>query len=104
MYRDEDGLAQSIDLGSAIVKRGTLIAFACKDNAKSPGFQSYADGATEVNDSLAFCKALVRDAKLGLAPGSAFGPEGEGYVRWCFAAGEARLADGAARLRAFLAR
>jgi hypothetical protein len=54
VYRDEDGLAQSIDLGSAIVKRGTLIAFACKDNAKSPGFQSYADGATEVNDSLAF--------------------------------------------------
>jgi len=57
-----------------------------------------------VNDSLAFCKALVRDAKLGLAPGSAFGPEGEGCVRWCFAAGEARLADGVGRLRAFLTR
>ena len=38
-----------------------------------------------VNDSLAFCKQLVRDAGLGLAPGSAFGPEGEGFVRWCFA-------------------
>ena len=59
------------------------------------------DGMT---DSLAFCKRLVREAKLGLAPGSAFGPEGEGYVRWCFAAGEARLADGVARLRNFLAR
>jgi aspartate/methionine/tyrosine aminotransferase len=57
-----------------------------------------------VTDSLAFCKALVREAKLGLAPGSAFGPEGEGCFRWCFAAGEARLADGVERLRRFLAR
>jgi len=55
-----------------------------------------------VTDSLAFCKALVREAKLGLAPGSAFGPEGEGFVRWCFASGEARLADGVGRLERFL--
>jgi aspartate/methionine/tyrosine aminotransferase len=57
-----------------------------------------------VTDSLAFCKDLVREGKLGLAPGSAFGPEGEGFVRWCFAASEARLADGVARLEGFLAR
>ncbi len=52
-----------------------------------------------VTDSLAFCKRLVRDVGLGLAPGSAFGPEGEGFVRWCFAAGTDRLAEGVARLR-----
>ena len=52
-----------------------------------------------VKDSLAFCKQLVRDTGLGLAPGSAFGPEGEGFVRWCFAASEEKLADGVARLR-----
>ena len=40
------------------------------------------DGLT---DSLAFCKRLVAQAGLGLAPGAAFGPEGEGFVRWCFA-------------------
>jgi aspartate/methionine/tyrosine aminotransferase len=50
-------------------------------------------------DSLAFCKALVRDHGLGLAPGAAFGPAGEGYVRWCFAAELEKLADGVARLR-----
>jgi aspartate/methionine/tyrosine aminotransferase len=50
-------------------------------------------------DSLEFCKRLVREVGLGLAPGAAFGPEGEGYVRWCFAADEARLADGVSRLR-----
>jgi aspartate/methionine/tyrosine aminotransferase len=52
-----------------------------------------------MTDSLAFCKRLVREHGLGLAPGSAFGPEGEGYVRWCFAASEERLADGVRRLR-----
>jgi len=50
-------------------------------------------------DSLAFCKRLVREHGLGLAPGAAFGPEGEGFVRWCFAASEERLAEGVARLR-----
>jgi len=52
-----------------------------------------------MTDSLAFCKQLVRDVGLGLAPGSAFGPEGEGCLRWCFAASEARLLDGVERLR-----
>ena len=52
-----------------------------------------------VRDSLALCKRLVAEAGLGLAPGIAFGPEGEGFVRWCFAASEERLADGVARLR-----
>jgi len=55
-----------------------------------------------VADSLEFCKRLVREARLGLAPGSAFGPEGQGFVRWCFAANEQRLADGVVRLRGFL--
>ena len=57
-----------------------------------------------MRNSLDFCKALVREARLGLAPGSAFGPEGEGFVRWCFAASEDRLRDGVKRLRSFLAR
>jgi aspartate/methionine/tyrosine aminotransferase len=52
-----------------------------------------------VADSLAFCKRLVSEAGLGLAPGIAFGPEGEGFVRWCFAAGEDRLAQGVERLK-----
>ncbi|HEV2976834.1 MAG TPA: pyridoxal phosphate-dependent aminotransferase [Casimicrobiaceae bacterium] len=57
-----------------------------------------------VTDSLAFCKRLVREARLGLAPGSAFGPEGEGFVRWCFASSQDRLLDGVRRLRDFLSR
>jgi aspartate/methionine/tyrosine aminotransferase len=53
--------------------------------------------------SFELCKALVREAHLGLAPGSAFGAEGEGFVRWCYACDPARLDRGVARLREFLA-
>jgi aspartate aminotransferase len=45
----------------------------------------------------------VGEHRLGLAPGAAFGPQGEGYVRWCFAASEERLAEGVARLKKALA-
>jgi aspartate/methionine/tyrosine aminotransferase len=55
-------------------------------------------------DSLAFAKQLVAEAGLGIAPGVAFGPEGEGYLRWCFAASDALLLEGAERLGAFLRR
>lgn len=76
-----------------------------------PGVEAHApDGAMYVffrlagaADSLSLCKQLVRDARLGLAPGSAFGDEGEGFVRWCYACDVARLDEGVRRLRAFLA-
>ena len=53
-------------------------------------------------DSLALCKQLVAEAGLGLAPGSAFGPEGEGAIRWCFASSLERLELGVQRLEDFL--
>ena len=53
-------------------------------------------------DSLALARRLVRDAKLGLAPGIAFGPEGEGFLRWCFARPVEQLHEGARRLRTAL--
>ena len=55
-------------------------------------------------DSLALCKRLVTEAGLGLAPGSAFGTEGEGAIRWCFANSIEKLEQGLARLAGFLAR
>jgi len=56
------------------------------------------------DDSLALAKRLVRDQGLGLAPGVAFGPEGEGWLRWCFATHRLeRLDDGLRRLGRALA-
>ncbi|MGD9831617.1 MAG: pyridoxal phosphate-dependent aminotransferase [Piscinibacter sp.] len=51
------------------------------------------------DDSAAFAKRLVAEAGLGLAPGAAFGPEAEGWLRWCFASRDpARLTEGVGRL------
>jgi aspartate/methionine/tyrosine aminotransferase len=50
-------------------------------------------------DSLAFAQQLVARHGLGLAPGAAFGDEGEGWLRWCFATRDLqRLDQGLARL------
>lgn len=55
-------------------------------------------------DSLALAKRLVGRHGLGLAPGAAFGDEGEGWLRWCFASRDpARLTEGLQRLSAALA-
>jgi aspartate/methionine/tyrosine aminotransferase len=56
------------------------------------------------DDSLSFAKYLATDAGLGLAPGIAFGPEGEGYLRWCFAATEPLIEEGVRRLAQELSR
>ncbi len=54
--------------------------------------------------SLSAATRLVEEAGLGLAPGSAFGDEGEGWLRWCFAAAPQKLEAGLERLGRFLAR
>lgn len=58
------------------------------------------DGLSD--DSLACAKRLVGDVGLGLAPGVAFGPEGEGSLRWCFAAQQGLLDEGVTRLARFI--
>lgn len=56
------------------------------------------------DDCLDTAKRLVREAGIGLAPGSAFGPEAAGWLRWCFASRDPqRLVQGVERLRAWLA-
>jgi aspartate/methionine/tyrosine aminotransferase len=37
------------------------------------------------DDSLEVARRLVAEAGLGLAPGNAFAPEAQGWLRWCFA-------------------
>jgi len=55
-------------------------------------------------DSVAMAKRLIDEAGLGLAPGAAFGPEGEGWLRWCFANRLEKNALGLERLGRFLSR
>jgi aspartate/methionine/tyrosine aminotransferase len=59
----------------------------------------YAFFAVEgMDDSLAGAKRLLEEAGVGLAPGSAFGPAGEGHFRLCIANSEATLKEALARL------
>lgn len=53
------------------------------------------DGMT---DSLGFAQKLVADTGVGLAPGIAFGTEGEGWLRLCFATSHGRLSEALERL------
>jgi aspartate/methionine/tyrosine aminotransferase len=55
------------------------------------------------DDSLDTAKRLVLEAGLGLAPGNAFAPEAQGWLRWCFASHDPlRLALGVQRLQGWL--
>jgi aspartate/methionine/tyrosine aminotransferase len=57
------------------------------------------------DDSLALAKRLVAEAGIGLAPGNAFAPEAQGWLRWCFASKDVgRLRQGVDRLATWLSR
>ncbi len=71
--------------------------------AHSPAGAFYAffevDGVT---DSLATCREILDRCQVGLAPGIAFGPQGEGYLRLCFASRPETLRAGLDRLEGYL--
>jgi aspartate/methionine/tyrosine aminotransferase len=55
-----------------------------------------------LGDSFAFCKRLLEETRVGLAPGVAFGAGGEGSVRICYAAEPSILEPAMERLTKFL--
>jgi len=57
------------------------------------------DGLT---DSFGFCRRLLEETRVGLAPGVAFGEGGEGSFRICYAAERSILEPAMARLTKFL--
>jgi aspartate aminotransferase len=60
--------------------------------ATRPNGAFYAFFAVDgMSDSVPFCKELIDRCNVGLAPGSAFGPSGEGYLRLCYASTPEKL-------------
>lgn len=55
-----------------------------------------------LGDSMAFVKRLMRDTGVAIAPGSAFGPHGEGHVRISFASTDNVLRPALERFRAYM--
>ena len=57
-----------------------------------------------MTDSFDFCRRLLLETRVGLAPGVAFGVGGEGSIRICYAAGMTILEPAMERLHKFLDR
>lgn len=57
-----------------------------------------------VTDTYALARDILRETAVGVAPGSAFGPGGEAYVRICFAVSPELLNEAASRLVPYLGR
>jgi aspartate/methionine/tyrosine aminotransferase len=55
-------------------------------------------------DSFGFCRRLLEETRVGLAPGVAFGAGGEGSIRICYAADRTVLEPAMERLGCFLSR
>lgn len=55
-----------------------------------------------LTNSADFAEDLLRATGVALAPGSAFGPAGEGHLRICFAGSETLLAEALGRLKGYL--
>jgi aspartate/methionine/tyrosine aminotransferase len=54
-----------------------------------------------LDDSFAFCRRLLEETRVGLAPGVAFGNGGEGSIRICYAAEQSILEPAMERLTRF---
>lgn len=92
------GLVQRLRTGRDVLHQGLLAMPGVEVAVPQGGMYAFFRVAGQ-DDSLAFAKDLVRAHGLGLAPGVAFGPEAEGWLRWCFASQDsARLAEGLRRL------
>jgi alanine-synthesizing transaminase len=52
--------------------------------------------------SLEFSKKLLNDAKVAVAPGTGFGEQGDGYVRFALVENEARTRQAIRGIKAFL--
>jgi aspartate aminotransferase len=109
------GAAQALLHGESYVLRtraelGTTKARLQAALHQMPGLEvPDADGAMYLflrvagqSDSVKLAKSLIERVGLGLAPGRAFGPEGEGWLRWCYAAKWTKIESGLERLARFL--
>lgn len=65
------------------------------------GFYVWIDITTSGWSSLDFAKALIVEKKVAVVPGSAFGSEGEGFVRMSLVAAPEFVSKGASRLSRF---
>jgi aspartate aminotransferase len=103
-----DGEASIAELRTELAAAKDLVIGALRQmpgvEAPEPEGGMYAFFRVEgVTDSVAFAKDLIDKAGIGLAPGSAFGEDGQGWLRWCFANRPETNAAGLEKLAGYLA-
>jgi aminotransferase len=67
-------------------------------------FYCFPDIASTGLDDEAFAQELLREEKVAVVPGSAFGPSGAGHVRMCYATAYEEITDAMDRLQRFVER
>lgn len=82
-----DGI-NSIDGLSCVMPKGAFYAF---PNISATGLTSEQ-----------FATSLLQSQRVVLIPGTAFGPDGEGFVRLSYATSEEKIEEGLARIRRFV--
>jgi aspartate/methionine/tyrosine aminotransferase len=90
---------QNCDLISAALAETGRVRFAVPQGA----FYIFCSIETPL-DARALAFRLVDEAKIGLAPGTAFGSGGERFLRMCFAREREKMIEAAARLSQWLTR
>jgi aspartate/methionine/tyrosine aminotransferase len=67
-------------------------------------FYILANAKTFSNDSYHFAFDILKNAKVGVAPGIDFGTNAEGYLRFCYANSMENIEEGIDRLGRYLER
>lgn len=90
------------DMRAAYASRRELVLRLAREHGASPvkvaapqgAFYFFFDARSLALPSLEICEALLEEYGVGLVPGSAFGEQGEGFVRMTIAASEADIEAG----------
>lgn len=87
--------------GRALVEKAALQSNRVKPSHVEGAFYAFLE-IEGVTDSTALARRLVTEAKVAVAPGAAFGPGNESFIRLCFATDEKILTPALERLFAAL--
>ena len=99
----DPGVQQDVaEMVKAYTKRRALVLQLAREHGPSPikivppdgAFYYFMDMRSLGISSLEICERLLEEASVALVPGSAFGEQGEGFVRMVFTASEADIEAG----------
>ncbi len=104
-----NGATSIVDMRNEYNRRRRIVIDACR-KAGLPSFEplgafyAFPDIRPTGMDSTTFCETFLKEEKVAIVPGNAFGACGEGYVRISYASSMDNIREAMARLTAFVSR